>query len=70
MTESLTANLGLRHLYTTSVTDDTTVADALVFPTVAIPILYRTEDTLAKQTVSLRFERAIVDRLRIRDFTM
>jgi len=70
MTEPFTAHLGLRDLYTTSVADDTTVADSLVFAAVAIPILYRTEDTLAKQTISLGFERTIVDRLRLRDFTM
>src|SRR5207302_10481347 len=46
--------------------DDALVADALVLAAVALPVLRRTEDALAEETVALGLERAVVDRLRLR----
>src|SRR4030095_5923961 len=47
--------------------DDALVADALVLAAIALPVLRRTEDALAEETVTLRLERAVVDRLRLGD---
>src|SRR6185436_9771935 len=43
------------------------VADTLVLAAVALPVLGRTEDALAEQTITLGLERPVVDRLRLRD---
>src|SRR5207247_1127293 len=63
----LTADLGARHLDAAALTDDALVADALVLAAVALPVLGRTEDALAEQTVLLGLERPVVDRLRLGD---
>src|SRR5439155_615686 len=54
-----------RHLDATALADDPLVADALVLAAVALPVLRRTKDALAEETVALRLERAVVDRLRL-----
>src|SRR5207253_4715060 len=41
-------------------------ADSLVLAAVALPVLRRTEDALAEETVTLGLERAVVDGLRLR----
>src|SRR4029077_4819392 len=43
------------------------VTDALVLAAVALPVARRPEDALAEQAVTLGLERAVVDRLRLRD---
>jgi hypothetical protein len=62
----LTAHLLARDFDAAALADDALVADALVLAAVALPVLRRTEDALAEQTVTLRLERAVVDRLRLR----
>ena len=47
----------------TALADDALEADALVLPAVALPVLRRTEDLLAEESVLLGLERAVVDRL-------
>ncbi len=63
----LAPHLLARHLDAAALADDALVADALVLAAVALPVLRRTEDALAEQAVALRLERAVVDRLRLRD---
>src|SRR5439155_6111545 len=46
--------------------DDALVADPLVLAAVALPVLGRTENALAEETVALGLERAVVDRLGLR----
>ena len=67
MAHALTAHLGPRDLDAAALADDALVADALVLAAVALPVLGRTEDALAEQAVLLGLERAVVDRLRLRD---
>src|SRR5579884_1002571 len=56
-----------RHLDAAALADDALVADALVLAAVALPVLRRPEDALAEQAVALGLQRAVVDRLRLRD---
>src|SRR5262249_26206655 len=64
---ALTAHLGPRDLHTAALADDALVADALVLAAVALPVLGGTEDALAEEPVLLGLQRAVVDRLRLRD---
>ncbi len=63
---ALAAHLLPRHLDAAALADDALVADALVLAAVALPVLRRTEDALAEETVTLGLERAVVDGLRLR----
>src|SRR5205807_3689249 len=64
---ALAAHLLPRHLDAAALADDALVADALVLAAVALPVLGRTEDALAEEAVALGLERAVVDRLGLRD---
>src|SRR5581483_7155545 len=64
---ALAAHLLPRHLDATALADDPLVADALVLAAVALPVARRPEDALAKEAVALGLQRAVVDRLRLRD---
>src|SRR5205085_5397736 len=69
VTHALAAHLLPRHLDAAALADDPLVADALVLTAVALPVACRPEDALAEETVTLGLERAVVDRLRLRDLT-
>ena len=60
---ALAAHLRTRHLDTAAVADNALVADALVLSAVAFPVARRAKDPLAEQTITLGFERAVVDGL-------
>ena len=64
---ALAAHLGARDLHAAALADDALVADALVLAAVALPVLGGTEDALAEEAVLLGLERAVVDRLGLRD---
>src|SRR4029079_18615127 len=64
---ALTAHLGPRDLHAAALAHDALVPDALVLAAVALPVLGGTEDALAEEAVLLRLERAVVDRLGLRD---
>ena len=64
---ALAAHLLAGHLDAAALADDALVADSLVLAAVALPVLRRTEDALAEETVALGLERAVVDRLGLRD---
>ena len=66
----LTADLRAGHLDAALVADDALVADPLVLPAVALPVLGRTEDALVEQTVLLGLERPVVDRLGLGHLTL
>src|SRR5687767_9056470 len=70
VTHPLTAYLGPRHLDATPLTDDALEAHPLVLAAVALPVPGGAEDLLAEQAITLRLERAVVDRLRLLHFTM
>jgi hypothetical protein len=61
---ALASNFGLNHFDTAFVADDPAMLHPLVFSAIALPVLDRTEDLCAKETVLLGFERPIVDGLR------
>ena len=65
VSHALTAHLRACHLDTAAVADDTLVADALVLAAVALPVARRAKDPLAEQTVTLGFERTVIDGLRL-----
>src|SRR5215218_1562148 len=64
---ALAAHLLAGHLDAAALADDALIADALVLAAVALPVLRRTEDALAEEAVTLGLERAVVDRLGLRD---
>ena len=66
----LAADLGARDLDAALVADDALVADPLVLPAVALPVLGGTEDALVEEAVLLRLERAVVDRLGLGDLAL
>src|SRR5258706_1373960 len=67
---ALAAHFGPRHLDAALVADDALVAVPLVLSAVALPVPRGTEDALAEKTVALRAERAVVDRLGLRDLAV
>src|SRR5205807_5725436 len=69
VTHALAADLRARDLNAAALADDALVPDALVLAAVALPVLRGPENALAEQTVALGLERAVVDRLRLRDLT-
>ena len=60
---AIAAHLGARHLDAAALAHDALEANALVLAAVALPVLGRAEDLLAEESVLLRLERAVVDRL-------
>ena len=62
---TLTTHLLLCHLNTTTVADDTLIANALVFAAGTLIVLRRTEDALTEQTVTLGLVGTIVDGFRL-----
>ena len=69
MTSTLTTNLLLGYLNTTTVADDSLITDALVFTAGTLLVLGRSKDALAEQTVTFGLIGAIVDGLRLGDLT-
>ena len=64
---ALAAHLGERHLDAALFADEALVLHALVLAAQALVVLDRTEDARAEQAVTLRLERAVVDRLGLLD---
>ena len=54
VSDTLTADAGLRYLNAAAVTDNTFISDFLVFTTMTLPVLGRSKDSLTVQTVFLR----------------
>ena len=69
MSHSLAAHLLLCYLDTATVADNTFVTYSLVLSAVALVILSRTEDSLAKQTVSFWLVCTIVYSFRLQNLT-
>ena len=67
---ALATNACQGHLDTATIADDAAMLDALVLSARAFPVLDGTEDALAEETALLRLERAVVDGLRVLDFTL
>ena len=63
MTHALATHLGAGHLNAAALADDALKTNALVLAAVALPVLLRTEDLLAEESVLLGLEGAVVDGL-------
>src|SRR6056300_1130164 len=61
VSNTVTTYLLFSHLNTTSVTNNTLVTDTLILTTSTLVILYRTENTLTEETITLWFVRTVVD---------
>jgi len=70
VTHALTADDTAGDANATLITDNVLVANALVFTTVAFPVLGRSENFLAEQTVFFGLLSTIVDRFRFGYFTV
>src|ERR1700683_2385150 len=70
VSEPFAPHFGKSDLDAALVADHTAVLHALVLAAQALPIRYRTENARAKQAVTLRFEGAVVDGLRLGDFSV
>ena len=64
---ALAPHLGLRDLDAALLADDAAMLEALVLATQALVVLDRAEDLGAEETVALRLERPVVDRLGLLD---
>ncbi|MPM41308.1 hypothetical protein SDC9_87958 [bioreactor metagenome] len=70
MSHTLTADPRFGHFYTTFITNNSFVTDALVFATVTFVVFAWSKNFLVKKTVFLWFERAVVDRFWFFDLAM
>jgi hypothetical protein len=68
--EALTTNLRLDHLDAAALADDPAVLHALVLAAEALVVLHRPEDARAEETVALRLEGSVVDRLGLLHFAV
>jgi hypothetical protein len=60
VSHTLTTYFLLRHLYTTTVADDSFVTDTFVLTAMAFVIFNRAKNTLAEQAVTLRFVGTVI----------
>ena len=70
VTHALAADLGARDFHAAAVADLALVADLLILPAVAFPVLRGSENALAEQAVTLGLERAVVDGLGLFDLAV
>src|SRR5688500_267928 len=60
---ALAPNASEGHFDAAAVADDSAITDSLVLAAMALPVLHGSEDPLAEETILLRLEGAVVDRL-------
>ena len=70
MAHALTAHTCLSNLNTAFIADNALIANLLILTAVAFPVFARSENALAEQSVCLRLQRSVVNRLRLGDFTV
>ncbi len=70
MPHALAAHLAASYFDATAITNNALVTHALVLATIALPILGRTKDFLAEEPLPFGLKGAIVDGLRLLDFTL
>ena len=70
VTQALAAHLGESHFHTALVADHAAVLHALVLAAQTFPVGDRAKDAGAEQAVTLGLEGAVVDGLRLGDFTV
>ena len=67
MPHTLASNLGLNNFNTALLAHDATMTKTLVLTADALIVLNRTEDLSAKQPITFRLKRSVVNRLRLGD---
>src|SRR2546423_4856066 len=70
VSQPLASDFGLCDFHAALVADHAPVLHAFVFSAQAFPIGNRPEDARAEQTIALRLECSVVDRLRLRHLTV
>src|ERR1700736_1832872 len=70
MSKALTANFAERDFHAALIADDAAVLHALVLAAQAFPIGDRAKNFGAKETVTLGFERTVIDGLRLGNFSV
>ena len=70
VTHAVTANFGVGDFDTASFAGDAAMAHAFVLAAIAFPVLGWSKNALAKETVFLRLERTVVDRLGLGHFAV
>src|SRR5258708_35836487 len=70
VSETLAPHLGLDDLDAALFAHDAPMLHALVLAAVALVVLHRAEDLRAKEAVSLRLERPVIDRLGLLDLAV
>ncbi len=68
MSHAFAAHATVRNLHTATIADHALVLHPTVLAASALPVLFRSENTLAKQTVFFRTVGTVVDRFRLFDF--
>ncbi len=69
VTHPFTPHLGMRNFDAAAVANYSPVPDALISTAVAFPVLYRTKNTLAKQSITFRLIGAVIDCFRLCSLT-
>src|SRR6266851_3381018 len=70
MPQPLATHTSEGHFHAALVADNAAMLHPLVFAAQALPVRYGTEDAGAEQSIALRLESAVVDSLRLGNFTM
>src|SRR5260221_7627380 len=70
MAHALTPDLRQRDFHAALLANDAAIFHALVLAAQALVILDRAKDARAEQPVTFRFERAVIDRLRLLDLAV
>src|SRR5688572_8741181 len=70
MTHALASYLLLGNFNTAAIADDAFVTNAFIFSAMTFPIFHGTENPLAEQPSHFRLVRSVVDRFRLRYFTV
>ena len=65
VSHALPAHARLCDLHAAAVTDHTFITDFLVLAAMTLPVLAGSENLFAVQTIALRLQRPVVDRLRL-----
>ena len=70
MAHTLAANFAAGNFHAATLANDALVLDLLISTAGAFPVFDWSEDALTEQAVSFGLERAVIDSLRLLDFTM
>ncbi len=69
MSYSLASYLFLRYFNTTPITDNSSISNSLIFPTMTFPVFYRSKYPFTKKTILLWLIGSIVDCLWLKNLT-